>query len=103
MESYREKSKSQATFEKLYNSLKQQQIAAGLESAADRDAENVLNSVSGIRHHAQKKYGGAGSPGSGSSDKRRAQMHTRNPWHNGPGATAARVQTQSSRKLLLIV
>lgn len=67
-EAYREKAKSQQQLMKLYQSLKQQQLAAGMELAADHDAEHVLRTagVEGQRsRHSHSRADSHGSRGSG--------------------------------------
>jgi E3 ubiquitin-protein ligase CCNP1IP1 len=43
IEAYKEKSKNQQQTQKLYQTLKQQQFAAGIELVADTDAGHVLH------------------------------------------------------------
>lgn len=77
VEKYREKAKNHQQLEKLYNSLKQQQLASGIELAAEHDAENVIMNAGGIplnnnaRPHEHVMHSRAGSRGSGSSGRRR--------------------------------
>jgi E3 ubiquitin-protein ligase CCNP1IP1 len=49
IEAYKEKSKNQQQTQKLYQTLKQQQFAAGIELAADTDAGHVLHENGGGR------------------------------------------------------
>ena len=55
VEKYREKSKQQNRMQQLYTTLKQQQLAAGMELAAEHDAENVLHGA-GAGGHNQSNY-----------------------------------------------
>ena len=55
VEKYREKSKQQNRMQQLYTTLKQQQLAAGMELAAEHDAENVLHGAGGAVHN-QSNY-----------------------------------------------
>ena len=64
---YREKARNQAQLNKLYQTLKQQQIASGMEAAVDHDAEHVLHSVAtGQRGPSQYQHSRVRSNGSGS-------------------------------------
>ncbi len=68
LDAYKEKSKKQ---QQLQRQLKQQQMASGLELAADVDAENVLNHATALPHQdlghrpGQAAYSRGGSGGSG--------------------------------------
>ena len=95
-EAFREKSKNQQQLQKLYQQLKQQQVAAGLEFAADHDAEQVLQAAGGGFAGGNHRTGGQpqtrGSNGSGGSGGRRNS----NNWNNQP--QGSRAGLQSSRK-----
>ena len=98
-EHYREKSKKQAQLQRMYNTLKQQQVAAGLELAADHDADNGLHAAASgpyntSTHRArQPMQNRAGSNDSAGSGGRRQNVHG---WENqAPGNRAG---LQSSRK-----
>ena len=61
---YRSKAKEHQHISKLYNKLKQQQVAGGLELAAEHDAEDVLQ---GVGHRSAPLQSRAGSHGSAAS------------------------------------
>ena len=99
---YREKAKKQQEIHKLYTALKHQQAAAGMEVAADHDAENVLQAAAtGSYNNATHRNGQpvqsrAGSDGSGG---RRQNTHA---WDNRGqgnrnGLQSARKSDQSPR------
>ena len=96
---YREKAKQQGQLQKLYTSLKHQQVAAGLELAADDDAENVLQAATtgpyntSTDRNGQPMQSRAGSKGSRGSGGRRQNVH---PWENP--AQNNRAGLQSSRE-----
>ncbi|KAI7462256.1 hypothetical protein KC351_g16435 [Hortaea werneckii] len=65
VEAFREKSKTQQQLQKLYQTLKQQQLAAGMEIAADHDAEHTLNAADVAQRDHRFRQSRAGSRGSG--------------------------------------
>ncbi|KAI7303269.1 hypothetical protein KC315_g15771 [Hortaea werneckii] len=66
VEAFREKSKTQQQLQKLYQTLKQQQLAAGMELAADHDAEHALKAADVAQRDHRFRQSRAGSRGSGS-------------------------------------
>ena len=103
-EAYREKGKKQQQLQRLYTQLKQQQMAAGLEVAADCDATHVLNDVTTAPRHENTQRGGvplpsrAGSNGSGGKAPYRANS---NAWQSHPADY--RPGFQSSRMALVLL
>ena len=99
-DAYREKAKKQAQLHKMYNGLKQQQLAAGMELAANYDAENILQAGAGAprntstHRNGQPMYSRTGSNGSGGSGGRRQNNRG---WSNQ--AQTNRVGLQTSRTL----
>lgn len=92
-ESCREKERVKQKLQKLYASLKQQHVAAGMEVAADHDAENVLEAA----HHnttnywnEQPKPSRAHSNASGGSGRR---PHQANAWQNRVQGSRAGLQS----------
>ncbi|GAB1735863.1 hypothetical protein NU219Hw_g5199t2 [Hortaea werneckii] len=65
VEAFREKSKTQQQLQKLYQTLKQQQLAAGMEIAADNDAEHALKAADVAQRDHRFRQSRAGSRGSG--------------------------------------
>ncbi|KAI6798893.1 hypothetical protein KC363_g2298 [Hortaea werneckii] len=65
VDAFREKSKTQQQLQKLYQTLKQQQLAAGMEIAADHDAEHTLNAADVAQRDHRFRQSRAGSRGSG--------------------------------------
>jgi E3 ubiquitin-protein ligase CCNP1IP1 len=71
IDAFKEKSKKQQQLQKMYTQLKQQQMAAGLEVAADYDADNVLHNAAAATHNdagyrdGRAAHGRSGSGGSG--------------------------------------
>ncbi|RMX99793.1 hypothetical protein D0866_16007 [Hortaea werneckii] len=65
VEAFREKSKTQQQLQKLYQTLKQQQLAAGMEIAADHDAEHTLKAADVAQRDHRFRQSRAGSRGSG--------------------------------------
>lgn len=94
-EKFREKAKNQQQLQKLYQSLKQQQLAAGMELAAEHDAEHVLQSAGLVhsRHERHMQHPRAGSNASGGSDGR---SRTIDAWENQMGSRAG-LQTSRTR------
>ena len=92
--------KQHQTLQKMYTTLKQQQIAAGMQSAADYDAENVLYAAAtgpskiSTHRNGQAMHSRAGSYGSGESDGHRQHV---NAWGNQ--AKGNRPGFQTSREL----
>ena len=88
---FREKAKHQQQLQKLYTQLKQQQIAAGMEFAAEHDAENVLHAVgggqSGNANYRPQMPSRASSIGSG------GRRNTVNPWQNQAQGSRGGYQT----------
>lgn len=80
---FREKCKGQQQLQKLYQSLKQQQLAAGMELAAEHDADHVLQEAGmGYRlsaHRIGQPMHSRGSNGSGGSGGRSRTIHA---WEN---------------------
>ncbi|KAI6903339.1 hypothetical protein D0869_12869 [Hortaea werneckii] len=64
VEAFREKSKTQQQLQKLYQALKQQQLAAGMEIAADNDAEHTLKAADVAQRDHRFRQSRAGSRGS---------------------------------------
>ena len=101
-EAYREKGKKQQQLQRLYDQLKQQQLAAGLEVAASFDADNVLHDVATAPRNNTNHRGGvplqsrAGSNGSGGKDGLR---NNANAWGSCP--PNYRAGLQSSRMAFL--
>ena len=87
---FREKAKNQQQLQKLYQSLKQQQLATGMELAADHDAEHVLHAA-GLGHrndrHMQSRAGSNGSGGSGGHNR------TVHPWEQMQQGSRGGLQT----------
>ena len=73
-ERFREKAKNQAQLQRLYTSLKQQQVAHGMELAAEHDADNVLHAVASNNRGGQPLHSRAGSNNSGGSGNRRQNL-----------------------------
>ncbi|KXT16529.1 hypothetical protein AC579_1323 [Pseudocercospora musae] len=75
--SYKEKAKAQQHISSLYQKLKAQQLAAGLEVAAENDADNVLahanqqTRISAGQRPSKNVHARDFSDGSGGSDERR--------------------------------
>lgn len=96
--------KQHQTLQKMYTSLKQQQIAAGMESAADYDAENVLHAAAtgsskiSTHRNGQAMYSRAGSHGSGESGGHRQHV---NAW--GSQAQGNRPGFQTSCELSMSI
>ncbi|RMY53743.1 hypothetical protein D0863_13852 [Hortaea werneckii] len=65
VEAFREKSKTQQQLQKLYQTLKQQQLAAGMELAADHDAEHALKAADVAQRDHRFRQSRACSRGSG--------------------------------------
>lgn len=61
-EQYRNKAKTTGQLQKLYNTLKQQQVAGGLELAAEHEAEGALR-VAGVRGAPLHSRAGSGNSG----------------------------------------
>lgn len=61
-EQYRNKAKTAGSLQKLYNKLKQQQVAGGLELAAEHEAEGALQ-VAGVRGAPLHSRAGSGHSG----------------------------------------
>ena len=97
---FREKSSQQQKLHKMYMTLKQQQIAAGMEVAGDYDAEHVLQAAATGPHNSSTHRNGppmqtrAGSHGSGGSGGLRQNVHG---WENQ--AQSSRRGYQTSRKV----
>lgn len=92
-----EKDRSKKGVADLYQKLKQQQMAAGIEIAADHDAENVLEAAhynTTNHRNVQQRTGRAGSNGSHGSGAR-AQA-TNYDWQNR--VEGSRTGLQSARK-----
>ncbi|KAK5115659.1 hypothetical protein LTR85_009830 [Meristemomyces frigidus] len=90
---FREKAKHQQQLQKLYQSLKQQQLAAGMELAAEHDAEHFLQAAGQQGHHRNDRHmqSRSGSNGSGEGGGRSRTIHA---WENQMGSRAG---LQSSR------
>ena len=98
-EAYSKKARSQSQLQRLYTSLKQQQVAAGMELAADHDAENVLHAAGlDTFNHATHRNGhplqSRNSHGSEGSGRRRRTDYT---WENNL-PQGSRAGLQSARK-----
>lgn len=94
---FREKAKHQQHLQKLYSSLKQQQLAAGIELAAEHDAEHVVQAA-GIGSHGKTSqiasHQGQGHPvSSGSGGGRR--IHSYHAFENQ--VQGSRLRMGSSR------
>lgn len=91
----RKKSKTEAQTRHLYNALKRQQLAGGIELAAEYDAENVVQAVhrraSNRPEHAVQSRAASISSGRGRSE--RPQPHT---W--SPSVGISRHAVQNARK-----
>jgi E3 ubiquitin-protein ligase CCNP1IP1 len=96
-EAFREKSKNQQQLQKLYQQLKQEQLAAGMELAAEHDADHVLRAAglgqyaktnTHASHQAQVHSGSNGS-GSGSGGR----IRNINSWENQPQGSRAGLGT----------
>ncbi|KAH9845015.1 chiasma assembly [Teratosphaeria destructans] len=79
-EAYRDKSKQQQQLQRLYTSMKQQQLAAGIELAAEHNAEHVLQSAGVGKQakgnaHDRHRLNRAGSNGSGGSGGQSRTIH----------------------------
>ena len=82
---FREKAKGQAQLQKLCSSLKQQQVAAGMQLAAEHDAENAIQTAGdahlNINTHRNgqpsRSRGSHGSSGNGNG--LRGRQHVK-PW-----------------------
>ncbi|WPH04468.1 Hypothetical protein R9X50_00735900 [Acrodontium crateriforme] len=74
----RQKAKSLQQMRKLYEALKQQQVAAGMEMAADYDAEDVLRAAAGGGVRRSDSYGSLGRKSNGSGEIR--LKSSLNPW-----------------------
>lgn len=90
-DAFREKAKNQQQLQKLYTALKQQQLAAGMELAAEHDAEHVLNTVAAgsyttAHHRDAQPPRRSGSNGSG------GRPRVMNRWEQ-PYESRAHVQT----------
>ncbi|TKA33678.1 hypothetical protein B0A50_00514 [Salinomyces thailandicus] len=78
---FREKAKGQQQLQKLYQSLKQQQLAAGMELAAEHDAEHFLQAAGTRQRHGNNGrsdghvHNRAGSTGSGHDGGRSRAIH----------------------------
>lgn len=77
----RKKSKTEAQTRQLYNALKQQQLAGGIELAVEYDAENVVQAV---HHHGPNRpehsvHSRAASISSGRVHDERQQHHAWSP------------------------
>ncbi len=98
-EAYREKGKKQQQLQRLYTQLKQQQLAAGLEVAANFDADNVLNDIATAprNNNANSNNRGgvplqsrAGSNGSSGKGGRRNNAYA---WESNPPDYRTGLQT----------
>ena len=91
---YREKAKTQTQMERLYKSLKHQQLAAGMELAADHDAEDALHAVVGGHfgniNYRQHTHSRAGSNTSGARDAHRNDVDV---WNNQIQGSRAGLQS----------
>lgn len=74
---FRDKAKSQQQLNRLYQTLKQQQVAAGMELAAENDAEHTLHAMGRASHAGYNNsfddpvlQSRAGSNGSGGGNRR---------------------------------
>lgn len=96
---YQEKIKTNHRFEKLYQNLKQKQLAGGIQLAAEYDAEDTLHAAAGDHfgnaNYQQTMPSRAGSNGSGGSGGRR---NNANPWENQSHNQGYRGGLQSSRE-----
>jgi len=99
---FKEKAKAQQTLQRLYQSLKAQQLAAGMELAAEHDAEYVLQAAGHATHSDGARRAGqppmqsrAGSNGSGSRSR------TIDAWRNQTHSTRAGHQSSRTQTLLL--
>lgn len=96
---YRKKAKAHVSVSKLYQSLKQQQIANGLELAADNDAEDVLQ---GAGNRVPGLHSRLGSDGSGHSAGRRQSQNNFTVFEQQQyGGGASGVGLQSASKLII--
>ena len=92
-ESNREKEKAKQQLQRLYISLKQQHVAAGLEVAAEHDADNVLGAAqynTANHPNGPSRVSRAGSKGSGHGGERH------NPagfWQTGGQGSRAGLQS----------
>ena len=95
---YREKAKKQQQLHSLYQKLKNQQLEAGMEVAADYDADHVLqNAATGAFNVPNPRNGQplrsrAESNGSGGNGARRVKPNKWNghPQNNRPGFQSSR-------------
>ncbi|KAK7537514.1 cyclin [Phyllosticta citribraziliensis] len=107
-EAYREKAKSQANLQRLYNQLKAQVLTGQVAMAASEDAEATLQSVTGERF--VDKVGGPPGPagiypaheaGSGMNSRQRSNAYSGNgqSWRPTQGQNAWTNQGQAGRSL----
>lgn len=100
IEAYKEKSKSQQQTQRMYQALKQQQFAAGMELAADNDAGHVLQDNAGGRH---TELGSEMQSRHYHQDQPRARAGgAGDPWPTMSKVGANRYGVESSRKCIEI-
>lgn len=94
----REKLKTHQQLQKLYQSLKQQQLAAGLELAAEHDAEHFLQNAGRDGHYRNDRtmQSRSGSNGSGGKGGPSRSIHA---WENQ--MQDSRAGMESSRTIFL--
>ncbi|KAK4543592.1 hypothetical protein LTR36_005487 [Oleoguttula mirabilis] len=96
---FREKSQEQQRLQKLYQALKQQQLAAGMELAAEHNAEHFVQAAGqgGHQHkdrHMQSRSGNNGSAGSGGRSR---AIHG---WENQMHGSRAGLQSSRSAPMV---
>ncbi|KAK3651539.1 hypothetical protein LTR56_005681 [Elasticomyces elasticus] len=96
-ERYKDKSKQQQSLQRLYNDLKQQQNAAGLELAAEHQAEHTLRAAGLVQNPQRHQRGGQPmqSRGSNGSNGSGGQSRTIQAWEQQN--TGSRMGLQTAR------
>jgi len=79
---FKEKAKAQQTLQKLYQSLKAQQLAAGMEVAAEYDAENVLQTAGRASYNGNSRYSGQQVHSRAGSNDSGSRSRTIDAWQN---------------------
>ncbi|KAF2085165.1 hypothetical protein K490DRAFT_47297, partial [Saccharata proteae CBS 121410] len=109
-EAFREKSKSQAQVQKMYQTLKTQVMASNVGVAASDDAEQIIQSATCKDHDVSQDWFGSnlifllGLPRGPQHQGRRPSVHSiegrdKDPWRNSRGSNVFSSQNQPQSRL----
>jgi len=89
-EKLKEKTRSEQKLRVLYQQIKGQQLSAGIELAAEHDAENALHAAG---HDATARHGGQPLQSRAGSNGSSGRSRTIDAWHEQVSGSRAGLQT----------